>query len=79
MCLIDKYIWKTSPNKLWGRSTTPATSKQEFFVTLVSAVNYYHKEIFVDVAFVLDTPLKLVTIKIFKGENPNIMSKATKI
>ena len=33
----------------------------------------------VDVAGVLDTLLKLVTIKIFKRKNPNIMSKATKI
>ena len=44
MCLTDKYIWKTSPNKLRGKSTTPAISKQEFFVTLVNAFNYCHKE-----------------------------------
>ena len=33
----------------------------------------------IDVAGVLDTPLKLVTIERFKMKNPKIMSKATKI
>ena len=32
----------------------------------------------IDVAGVLDTPLKLVTIKIFKRSNRKIMSKAAK-
>ena len=45
-CLTDKYLWKTSSNKLRGKFTTPATSKQQFFVTLVNAVNYCHKEIY---------------------------------
>ena len=48
------------------KSTTTATSKPKFFVTVVNAV----------VAGVLDTPLKLVTIK---RNNGKIMSKATKI
>ena len=46
MCFTDKYLWKTSPNKLRGKSTTLAISKQEFFVTLVTTVNYCHKEIY---------------------------------
>ena len=46
MCRTDKYLRKTSPNKLRGKSTIPATSKQKFFVTLVNAVNYCHKEIY---------------------------------
>ena len=29
MCLTDKYLWKTSPNKLRSKSATPATPKQE--------------------------------------------------
>ena len=33
----------------------------------------------IDVARVLDLPLKLVTIKIFKRNNDKIISKATKI
>ena len=45
MCITDKYLWKTSPNKLRGKATTRAISKMEFFVTLVNAVNYCHKEI----------------------------------
>ena len=45
MCFTDKYLWKTSANKLRGKSTTTATSKMEFFVKLVSAVNYCRKEI----------------------------------
>ena len=44
MRLTDKYLWKSSSNKLGGKSTTPAISKQEFFVTLVNAFNYCHKE-----------------------------------
>ena len=46
MYLTAKYLWKTSPNKLRGKSTTPTTSKQELFVTLVTTVNYWHKEIY---------------------------------
>ena len=46
MCLTDKYIWKTSPNKLGGKSTTPAASKQELFLTIVDAVSHFHKEIY---------------------------------
>ena len=34
------------PNKLRGKSTTPTTSKQELFVTLVTTVNCCHKEIY---------------------------------
>ena len=45
-CLIDKYLWKTSPNKFRGKSATPTTSKQELFVTLVTTVNCCHKEIY---------------------------------
>ena len=45
-CLTDKYLWKTSSNKLRGKFTTPATSKQQFFVTLANAVNYCDKEIY---------------------------------
>ena len=43
---------------------THTTSKPELFVTLVTTVNYCHKEIIIDTAGVLDTPLKLATIKI---------------
>ena len=39
MYLTAKYLLKTSPNKLRGKSTTPTTSKQELFVTLVTTVN----------------------------------------
>ena len=46
MYLTAKYLWKNSPNKLRGKSTTPTTSKQELFVTLVTTVNYCHKEIY---------------------------------
>ena len=46
MYLTAKYFWKTSPNKLRGKSTTLTTSKQELFVTLVTTVNYWHKEIY---------------------------------
>ena len=46
MCLTDKYLWKTSPNKIRGKSTTPATSKKELFVKLVNAVNYCHNDIY---------------------------------
>ena len=42
----NKYLWKTSPNKLKGKSMAHTTSKQELFVTLVTAVNYCHKEIY---------------------------------
>ena len=44
MCLTDKYLWKTSPDKLKGKSTNPATCKMEFFVTLVNTVIYCHGE-----------------------------------
>ena len=46
MCLTDKYLWKTSPDKVSRKSKTLATSKQELFVTLDNAVNYCHKEIY---------------------------------
>ena len=46
MCLTDKYLLKTSPNKLRGKSTAPATSEQELSVTLVNAVKYCRKEIY---------------------------------
>ena len=46
MYLTAKYLWKTSPNRLRGKSMTHATSKQELFVTLVTTVNYCHKEIY---------------------------------
>ena len=42
MYLTAKY----SPNKLRGKSMTHTTSKQELFVTLVTTVNYCHKEIY---------------------------------
>ena len=78
MCLTDKYLWKKSPNKLRGNSLTPPTSKGELFVTLVNTANYFHREIFKDVAGVLDSPLKLATIKNFKRNNRKIMPKAIK-
>ena len=43
MYLTAKYLWKTSPNRLRGKSMTHTTSK--LFVTLVTTVNYCHKEI----------------------------------
>ena len=46
MYLTAKYLWKTSPNKLRGKSMTHTTSKQELFVTLVTTVNYCHKDIY---------------------------------
>ena len=46
MYLTAKYLWKTSPNKLRGKSITHTISKQEFFVALVTTVNYCHKEIY---------------------------------
>ena len=46
MRLTDISLWKTSPNKLRSKSTTPATSKQELFVTVVNAVKYCHKKIY---------------------------------
>ena len=47
MYLTAKYLWKTSPNRARGKSMTHTTSKQElFFVTLVTTVNYCHKEIY---------------------------------
>ena len=39
VCFTDKYLRKTSFNELRGKSTTAATSKIEFFVTLVNVVN----------------------------------------
>ena len=47
-------------------------------MTVVNLINYCHRRSIVDVAGVLDTPLKLVTIKIFKRSNCKIMSKAKK-
>ena len=44
--ITAKYLWKSSPNKLRGKSTYPTTSKQKLFVTLVTTVNYWHKEIY---------------------------------
>ena len=41
-----KYIWKTSPSKLRGKSITHTTSKQELLVTLVTTVKYRHKDIY---------------------------------
>ena len=46
MCLTDKYLWKTSPNKRRGKSTTPTISNQELFVALVTTINCCHKEIY---------------------------------
>ena len=46
MYLTAKYLWKTSPNRLRSKSMTHTTSKQELFVTLVTTVNYCHKEIY---------------------------------
>ena len=46
MCLNAKYLGKTSLYKLRGKSATPAKSKQEPFVTLVTTVNYCQKEIY---------------------------------
>ena len=39
VCFADKYLWKTSSNKLRGKSTTPTTSQMEFFVTLANEAN----------------------------------------
>ena len=55
---------------------TLTTSKQELFVTLVTTVT---RRSIIDTAGVLDTPLKLVTIKSLKMRNCKIMLKATKI
>ena len=80
MYLTAKYLWKTSPNRLRGKSMTHTTSKQELFVTLVTTVNYCHKEIYYRYyKGVLDTPLKLATIKSLKMRNCEVMLKATKI
>ena len=46
MYLTAKYLWKTLPNKLRGKSMTHTISKQELFVALVTTVNYCHKEIY---------------------------------
>ena len=46
MHLTAKYLSKTSPNKLRRKSMTHTISKQELFVTLVTIVNYCHKEIY---------------------------------
>ena len=46
VCFSYRYFWKNSPNKLTGKSTTPATSKMDFCVALVNAVNYCHKCIY---------------------------------
>ena len=76
MYLTAKY----SPNKLRGKSMTHTTSKQELFVTLVTTVNYCHKEIYYRYyKGVLDSPLKLATIKSLKMRNCKVMLKATKI
>ena len=60
---------------------THATSKQERLVTLVTTVNYCHKEIYYtgDTTGVLDTLLKVVTIKSLTMRNCKIMLKAAKI
>ena len=59
---------------------THTTSKQELFVTLVTTVNYCHKEIYYRYyKGVLDSPLKLATIKSLKMRNCKVMLKATKI
>ena len=39
VCFTDKYLSKTSFNKPAGKSVTLTTSKMEFFVILVNAVN----------------------------------------
>ena len=54
-------------NKLRDKSTTPAKSKQEFFLTLVTTViTTGTRRSIIDTAGVLDTPLELVTIKSLK-------------
>ena len=68
-----------SPNKLRGKSTTPAASEMEFFVTLVKPLTTVTRRSIVDIAGVLDMPLKLVTIKTLKISYYKIMSTATKI
>ena len=49
------------------------------FVTLVNAVNYCLERSIIDIAGVLETPLKLVTKKSLKMNNYRIMSTTTKI
>ena len=59
---------------------TSAISKQELFATLViMLLTTVTRRSIVDVAGVLDMPLKLVAIKSFKRNNHKIMSKPTKI
>ena len=55
------------------------TSKQELFVTLVPPLTTVTKRSIIDTTRVLDTPLKLATIKSLKMRNCKIMLKATKI
>ena len=58
---------------------THTTSKQELFVTLVTTLNYCHKEIYYRYYSGPSTPLKLATIKSLKMRNCKIMLKARKI
>ena len=46
MYLTAKYLRKTLPNRLRGKSATHTTSKQKLCVILVTAVNYCHKEFY---------------------------------
>ena len=71
----DKNIGKSSPNKIRGDSNSPAAFKMEF---LEKPLTNATRRSIIDVAEVLDTPLKLVNTKSLKmNKTYNFKIKST--
>ena len=72
-CFTEQYLWKI-PLINSVKSSNPATSKMEFFLTLVNVIKLMSltnvtRGSIIDVAGVLDTLLELVTINSLKMNN----------